>query len=53
MFRITTETCNAFTFAELLILAAINVESMRPTPEGGHRKRNAAQKHTSSSRRRI
>ena len=34
MFRITTETCKAFTFAELLILAAINVESMRPTPEG-------------------
>ena len=29
MFRITTETCRAFTFAEFLILVAINVESSR------------------------
>jgi hypothetical protein len=27
MFRITAETCRAFTLAEILILAAMNVES--------------------------
>ena len=27
MFRITSETCRAFTLAEVLILAAMNVES--------------------------
>jgi hypothetical protein len=26
MFRITTETCRAFTFAEVLIMAAMNME---------------------------
>jgi len=29
MFRITAETCRAFTLAEVLILAAMNVESVR------------------------
>jgi hypothetical protein len=29
MFRITADTCRAFTLAEILILAAINVESAR------------------------
>jgi hypothetical protein len=32
MFRITAETCHAFTLAEVLILAAINLESARVTP---------------------
>ena len=34
MFRITSETCRAFTFAEVLILAAMNMESTRLTAEG-------------------
>ena len=34
MFRITSETCHAFTLAEVLILAAINVESVRLNSEG-------------------
>jgi hypothetical protein len=29
MFRITAETCRAFTLAEILILAAMNVEIIR------------------------
>src|SRR5262252_6691300 len=29
MFRIAAETCREFTFAEILILAAMNVESIR------------------------
>jgi hypothetical protein len=29
MFRITTETCRAFTFAEVLIMAAMNMEDAR------------------------
>ena len=29
MFQITAETCRAFTFAEVLIMAAMNVESVR------------------------
>jgi len=29
MFQITAETCRAFTFAEVLIIAAMNVESVR------------------------
>jgi len=29
MFRITAETCHAFTLAEILILAAMNVETAR------------------------
>lgn len=31
MFQITAQTCRAFTFAEVLIMAAINVESIRLT----------------------
>ena len=33
MFRITAETCRAFTFAEILILAAMNLENIRLAPE--------------------
>jgi hypothetical protein len=33
MFRITAETCRAFTLAEALILAAMNVESVRLVSE--------------------
>jgi hypothetical protein len=31
MFSITTQTCRSFTFAEVLIMAAMNVETIRPT----------------------
>ena len=34
MFQITAETCRAFTFAEVLIMAAMNVESVRLSSEG-------------------
>lgn len=34
MFQITAETCRAFTFAEVLIMAAMNVESVRLTFNG-------------------
>jgi hypothetical protein len=34
MFRITSETCRAFTLAEVLIMAAMNVESIRLSFEG-------------------
>jgi hypothetical protein len=34
MFRITSETCHAFTLAEVLILAAMNMESARLVAEG-------------------
>jgi hypothetical protein len=33
MFRITTETCRAFTFAEVLIMAAMNLETARSASE--------------------
>ena len=33
MFQITAETCRAFTFAEVLIMAAMNVESVRVSSE--------------------
>ena len=33
MFRITTETCRAFTFAEVLIMAAANIEDDRVASE--------------------
>jgi hypothetical protein len=41
MFRITTETCRRFTFGEVLIMAAMNVETMRSqspakATTGGH-----------------
>ena len=35
MFRITAETCRAFTLAEVLILAAMNVETMHVASAGG------------------
>ena len=44
MFRITAETCRAFTLAEVLILAAINVESTRLAAEGQVRSKTAAQR---------
>ena len=33
MFQITAVTCRAFTFAEVLIMAAMNVESVRLNSE--------------------
>ena len=33
MFQITAQTCRAFTFAEVLIMAAMNVESIRLNSE--------------------
>ena len=35
MFRITTEICRTFTFAELLIMAAMNMGNARLSFEGG------------------
>ena len=37
MFQITAETCRAFAFAEVLIMAAMNVESVRVSSECGVR----------------
>jgi len=37
MFRITAETCRRFTLAEVLILAAVNLESARLGCEGSVR----------------
>ena len=34
MFQITPQTCRAFTFAEVLIMAAMNVESIRLNRNG-------------------
>ena len=42
MFQITTETCRAFTFAEVLIMAAMNMESVRLGAEGRVRAYGAA-----------
>jgi len=42
VFQITTETCRAFTFAEVLIMAAMNVENVRLGPEGRVRANGAA-----------
>jgi hypothetical protein len=42
MFQITAETCNAFTFAEVLIMAAMNLESIRLRSEGRVRANGAA-----------
>ena len=33
MFQITADTCRAFTFAEVLIMAAMNVETLRVSSE--------------------
>ena len=42
MFQITAETCLAFTFAEVLIMAAMNVEGVRLNSEGRVRVNGAA-----------
>ena len=42
MFQITAETCRAFTFAEVLIMAAMNVESVRVSSEDRVRANGAA-----------
>jgi hypothetical protein len=34
MFQITAETCRVFTFAEVLVMAAMNAESIRLGSEG-------------------
>jgi hypothetical protein len=44
MFRISSETCHAFTLAEVLILAAMNVESTRLAAEGQARPKTAARR---------
>jgi len=44
MFRITSETCHAFTLAEVLILAAINLESTRLAAERQLRPKTTAQR---------
>ena len=44
MFRVTSETCHAFTLAEVLILAAMNMESTRLVPEGQARPKTAEQR---------
>jgi hypothetical protein len=44
MFPITSETCHAFTLAEVLILAAMNVESTRLVTEGQARPKTAEQR---------
>lgn len=45
MFRITAETCRSFTLAEILILAAMNVETVRQASEGRFRPETAAKPH--------
>jgi hypothetical protein len=42
MFQITARTCHAFTFGEVLIMAAMNVESVRLSSEGRVRANGAA-----------
>jgi hypothetical protein len=42
MFQITAETCRAFTFSEVLIMAAMNVESVRLGSESRVRANGAA-----------
>ena len=41
MFQITAETCRVFTFAEVLIMAAMNVESVRLRSQGRTRANGA------------
>ena len=43
MSPITAETCRAFTLQEILILAAMNVESTRLAADGQARPKTAAQ----------
>jgi len=42
MFRITAETCRRFNLAEVLIMAAMNVETICPTSRGRMRSDTAA-----------
>ncbi|MGO9677367.1 MAG: hypothetical protein ACLPW4_08965 [Candidatus Sulfotelmatobacter sp.] len=42
MFQITAATCRAFTFGEVLIMAAMNIESVRLGSEGRFRANGAA-----------
>ena len=49
MFRITSETCHAFTLAEVLILAAMNVESTRLAAEGQVRPKTAQRGYLSAT----
>jgi len=42
MFWITARTCHDFTFGEVLIMAAMNVESVRLSSEGRVRANGAA-----------
>lgn len=51
MFRISAETCNAFTLAEILIMAATNIESNRLSGEGDVRAAAAQSKHVRHCRR--
>ena len=44
MFRITSETCHAFTLAEVLILAVMNMESTRLVAGGQARPKTAEQR---------
>ena len=44
MFSITTETCRTFTLAEILIMAAMNVENTRLAAEGRVRRKTAGTK---------
>jgi len=44
MFRITPETCRAFKFAEVLILAAMNMETPRLVAERQARPKTAEQR---------
>jgi len=44
MFRITAETCRAFTLQEILILAAMNVETNRLASGGWIRRKTAGTK---------
>ena len=49
MFRITSETCRAFTLAEVLILAAMNMESTRLTAESQVRSKAAQRGYLSAT----
>jgi len=41
MFRITTRSCDTFTFAEILIMAAMNMETKRFASAGRGRPKTA------------
>ena len=49
MFRITSETCRAFTLAEVLILASMNMESTRLTAESQVRSKAAQRGYLSAT----